>query len=404
MPVFEAIRVALEGLWANKLRSFLTMLGVIIGVLAVTLMIAMIQGARQKVLSQLVENGSNAVFAYYSPRPDKINRGSFRGLDMADVAAVEARCPLVSDVSPSVTTGVVAQVGQESVNAQVMGVLADYARMNNFKLTSGRFIVDYDDQSWGKVCVVGVKIAKKLFRSSSPLGRQITCRFKGTAVSLTVIGVLDLKDRGGDGTDYNNALIAPLRTVQKRLTGSTTINDFVARSVNVDETVHAADEIWTVLKSRHPLNAQDFVVDTQDNLLKQIDTVLMVFQLILGGVGGLALLTGGIGIMNIMLVSVTERTREIGIRKAVGATNGMILLQFVVEAVVVSGFGGLIGIGMAYAISAIADKVQDTVYLYVPYWAVFLGFGFAVTVGLFFGIYPAYRAAKLDPINALRYE
>ncbi len=404
MPVIEAIRIALEGLWANKLRSFLTMLGVIIGVLAVTLMVAIIQGARQKVIGQLVENGSNAVFAYYAPKPGKMRRGGYRGLDMNDVDAVHERCNLVSTISPSVTSQVVAKSGRDSVNAQILGVLPDYTSTNHFDIASGRFLDQFDNENWSKVCLVGNKIATKLFHAASPLGRQVTCVAGNNSVSLTIVGVIGPKDRGGDGTDYNNALISPLQTVQKRVTGNTTINDFVARSISNDETNHAADQIWTVLKSRHPYNAQDFVVDTQDNLLKQIDTVLMVFQLVLGGVGGLALLTGGIGIMNIMLVTVTERTREIGIRKAVGATRGMILLQFVVEAMVVSGCGGLIGIGAAYAIAMLVNKVQTTVYMFVPYWACLLGFGFAVAVGLFFGIYPAYRASKLDPINALRYE
>ncbi|HEY3330907.1 MAG TPA: ABC transporter permease [Capsulimonadaceae bacterium] len=404
MAVLEAIRVALDGLWANKLRSFLTMLGVIIGVFAVTLMVAVIQGARQKVIGQLIENGSNVVFAYYAPKPETLRRGGFRGLDIGDIRAVQARCPLVTAISPSVTTTVVVQAGRESLNSPISGVLPDFFRMNSFELPSGRFLTDYDNQSWAKTCILGSKIATKLFKTGSPIGHQVTCRLKGASVLLTVVGVIGPKDRGGDGTDYNNSLFAPLRTVQKRLTGSDIVDAFVARSVAVSQTAAAADQIWGVLKSRHPYNAQDFVVDTQDNLLKQIDTILMVFQLVLGSVGGLALLTGGIGIMNIMLVTVTERTREIGIRKAVGARRSMILLQFVVEAMVVSGCGGLIGIALAFLTAYITNSVQDTVYLYVPYWAALLGFGFAVGVGLFFGIYPAYRASKLDPITALRYE
>ena len=219
------------------------------------------------------------------------------------------------------------------------------------------------------------------------------------------MGVLEEKDNNGGGGDFNNSLYAPLPTVQKRFTGSDKINGFSTRSREISQVETAADQVWDVLKMRHPLNYKDFVVDTQEGILKQLDTLLNGIQLVLGGVGGLALLTGGIGIMNIMLVSVTERTREIGIRKAVGATRGAILLQFVVEAMVVSGLGGLIGVSCGYGLSGLIDHfAHKTLPMFVPFWATELGFGFAVGVGLFFGIYPAFRAAKLDPITALRYE
>ena len=196
-----------------------------------------------------------------------------------------------------------------------------------------------------------------------------------------------------------------LPTLQKRFTGSNQIDSFTARSRDIATVETAADQIWAVMKRHHPLNYSDLVVDTQTGLLKQIDTLLAGIQLVMGGVGGLALLTGGIGIMNIMLVSVTERTREIGIRKAVGATRGAILLQFVVEAMVVSGLGGLIGVGAGYGLAGMIDHfAHKTLPTFVPFWAAELGFGFAVGVGLFFGIYPAFRASKLDPIAALRYE
>ncbi len=170
---------------------------------------------------------------------------------------------------------------------------------------------------------------------------------------------------------------------------------------NVDA---AADQVWGVLKQRHPLNIADIVVDTQESAIKQITSFLTILQLVLGGIAGLALLTGGIGIMNIMLVSVTERTREIGIRKAVGATRGVILLQFVIEAMVVSGLGGVLGILGGFGVSSLVNSLQKGITMFIPGWAIGLGFGFAVSVGLFFGIYPAFRAAKLDPITALRYE
>jgi putative ABC transport system permease protein len=383
MAVFEAIRVALDALWANKLRALLTMLGVIIGVSSVIIMIAIVQGARQKVIAQVESNGSNQIFAFYNPRPDSIQRGGFDGIRMAGV-----------------------QGSAEGQNKQLtlIGVLAAYIEVNNVTVAEGRFINANDDATWSKACVIGQNVEQDLYGDTDPIGKELVCSANGTDVSLTVVGVLAPKDRAFD-TDFNNSVFASLRSVQQRFTDSDKLNGFNTKSLNVTQTEAAADEVWSVLQRRHPLNIGDFVVDTQQGLLKQLDTFIAIFQLVLGGVGGLALLTGGIGIMNIMLVSVTERTREIGVRKAVGATRGAILLQFIVEAIVVSGLGGLIGVGLGYGASALINALpQKALQAYVPPWGAGLGFGFAVGVGLFFGSYPAFRASKLDPITALRHE
>ncbi|MBV9848594.1 MAG: ABC transporter permease [Armatimonadetes bacterium] len=404
MALWESFRVAFEALWANKLRALLTMLGVIIGVASVIIMVGIVQGARRKVIEQFEGIGSNLIFAFYSPKPDSVRRG-IEGLHMADIQAVERECTLIGPVSPTAGTSVEVQAGANRENAQLTGVLASYTETQNIAVAEGRFINAEDDATWGKACVIGGRLARKLFGDADPIGRRIICASNGSEVSLTVVGVLAPKDRGPGGEDFNNGLFASLRSVQQRFTGSDRIDGFSTKALDVTQTEASADQVWAVLRRRHPLNVQDFIVDTQEGLLKQIDTVLNIFQLVLGGVGGLSLLTGGIGIMNIMLVSVTERTREIGIRKAVGATRGAILLQFLVEAVVVSGLGGLLGIGLGWSISAavghFAAKLLPT---FVPLWAIALGFGFATGVGLFFGIYPAFRAAKLDPITALRYE
>jgi putative ABC transport system permease protein len=406
MIFFESIRVALAALWANKLRALLTMLGVIIGVTSVIVMIAIVQGIRQKILDQFAGNGANLIFASYQPKLGNVSRGGFSGLTMADAQAVEDRCTLVGPVSPDAEASVVAQVGANRRSATLTGVLQTYNQTQNLPLAEGRFITAGDVADWSKACVIGDKMQTDLFGSADPLGQQIRCTTDdGSDVSLVVVGVLEEKDRGGGGQDFNNALYAALPTVQKRFTGSDNINSFSTRSREIPQVEQAADQVWSVLKMRHPLNDKDFVVDTQEGILQQLDTLLNGIQLVLGGVGGLALLTGGIGIMNIMLVSVTERTREIGIRKAVGATRGAILLQFVVEAMVVSGLGGLIGVSCGYGLAALIDHFAHKVLpTFVPFWATELGFGFAVGIGLFFGIYPAFRAAKLDPITALRYE
>jgi putative ABC transport system permease protein len=405
MALWESFRVALEALWNNKLRAGLTMLGVIIGVTSVLVMVAIVQGIRRQILDQFTGNGANLIFATYQPRPDSVRRGGFSGLTMDDVRAVQQRCDLVTSVSPSAQTQVTASVGRQSQSYTVSGVLSDFPDTVNVSLEAGRFLGDDDAATWSKACVIGHKVKLDLFGNENPLGQPILCAENGATVSLIVVGVLQDKDRGIGGGDFNSTIYVSLPTLQKRFTGTSEIGSFTARSRDVTSVETAADQVWNVMKLRHPLTYQDFIVDTQEGLLKQIDTFLASIQLVLGGIGGLSLLTGGIGIMNIMLVSVTERTREIGIRKAVGATRGAILLQFIIEAMVVSGLGGLVGVASGYGLAGLIDHfAHKTLPAFVPFWAAELGFGFSVGVGLFFGIYPAYRAAKLDPIAALRYE
>ena len=402
MAIWEAFRVAMEALWANKLRAILTMLGIIIGVMSVIVMVAIVQGARQKVVEQFEGNGSNLILAFYSPRPDSTHAGGDDGIHLGNISAIERQCPLIGAVSPTASTSVVARVGDNSSQAQLTGVLSDYGETNNLSVAEGRFLTDDDNVTWSKVCVIGPTISQKLFGTSDPIGMQI--KFDNYTV-LTVVGLLQEKDRGPGGTDFNNGVFTPIQTLQQRFTGNDHIDAFTTESLSVDETNAAADQVWAVLLQRHPRSIDDYIVDTQEGLLKQIDTVLNTFQLMLGGIAGLSLLTGGIGIMNIMLVSVTERTREIGIRKAVGATQGAILSQFVIEAVVVSGSGGLIGIAQGYAVAALIDHfAHKIVPTYVPFWAILIAFGFSLIVGLIFGIFPAIRASRLDPIAALRYE
>ncbi len=405
MALWESIRVAMDALWANKLRTGLTMLGVVIGVTSVIVMVAIVQGIRQQILDQFSGNGANLIFAVYAPRPDSIRRGGADGLSMEDVRAVQRECPLITSVSPSAEASVIAQVGRNQKSVTLRGVLDDFPSVNNIPLAVGRFLSADDVATWSKACVVGQKVKENLFGSGPALGKQILCAQNGQNVSLLVVGVLEEKDQNGGGEDFNNTVYMALPSLQKRFTGSDKINTFTARSRAISDVETAADQVWGVVKRRHPLGYRDYIVDTQEGLLRQIDTLLAGIQLVLGGVGTLALLTGGIGIMNIMLVSVTERTREIGIRKAVGATRGAILLQFVVEAMTVSGLGGLLGVAGGYGLAALIDHfAHKTLPTFVPLWAMVMGFSFAVGVGLFFGIYPAYRAAKLDPITALRYE
>jgi putative ABC transport system permease protein len=404
MALFESVRVALEALWANKLRTLLTMLGVIIGVSSVIIMIAIVQGLRRQIIGQIGGNGANLISVFYSPRSDSLHRGGRNGILMEDVSTVERRCTLIGPVSPTNSTSVQVSASGQRRQTQVIGVLAAYAQTNNLKMADGQFITDADDADWDKKCVIGSKIKDDLFGDAEAVGKEVIFAGTGGNVSLRVVGVLEERDSSFTA-DFNGSVFAPFHTVQKRLSGSDSISNFSVQALDVTQTDAAADQVWNVMRQRHPGNFNDFIVDTQESLLKQLDVIIGGVQVVLGGVGGLSLLTGGIGIMNIMLVSVTERTREIGIRKAVGATRGAILLQFIVEAVLVSCLGGAIGVAQGYGVAALIDKfAHKTLPAFVPLWGAVLGFSFAVGVGLFFGIYPAYRAAKLDPITALRYE
>ena len=403
--LLESIRVALSALAANKLRTLLTMLGVIIGVGAVIIMISIIQGARKKAIENFQGSGSDILFAVYSPKGEAKRGGSFEGLTMEDADAIGRRVTLLTVLSPELQTGAKFVRGTKTYTGQAVGGTIHYPELTAVKLDGGRFFDDEDLASYGKVGVIGSKVAAALFaKGESPLGQQVQVQTGSLSVPITIIGVLARKGNEGFGTSADERVILPLTTVQKRLTGGKLVAAISGRAQE-GQAEAAADQVFAVLKQRHPTHAKDFIVDTQEGLIKQLDKVLAIFQVVLGGVGGLSLLVGGIGIMNIMLVSVTERTREIGSRKAIGAKRADILLQFITESVVVSGLGGLLGVGFGYGFSALVGAVgSGQISTFTPPWAVALGFGFAMGVGMFFGIYPAVRASRLDPIQALRYE
>jgi putative ABC transport system permease protein len=402
MGFLQSLRIALECLAANKLRSVLTMLGVIIGVASVIVMVSIVEGARDQVLKEFEGMGSRLVMIFFTGEERKRGEGRshLEYLDTEDAAAIRRECPLITDVSPELPMNQAEfEVGGEKMEGALIGCQPEFARLHGTKLDSGRFFSQADYEAWNKVCVVGSEVAKTLWPDKNPIGRDL--RTKG--VTFTVIGVARHKGRSM-GEEPDKQVYAPLTTLQKRITGDKRVWVIYAQVAEVTRTEEAADQIWALLMRRHS-NQPDFTVDSQSRILEAIGKVLAIFGAVLGGIGGLSLLVGGIGIMNIMLVSVTERTREIGLRKAVGAKRRHILVQFLTESMTLSGLGGMIGIALGAGLSRLVDvATKGDLHTKVPVWAAVLGFCFACVVGMFFGIYPAWRAARLDPIQALRHE
>ncbi|UCH34446.1 MAG: ABC transporter permease [Armatimonadota bacterium] len=400
MVWFESLKVALACLWANKLRSALTMLGVIFGVCSVIVMVAIVEGARAEVVSQFSALGSRLIIVFFSPERGQRERITVSGLRLEDADAIREKCRDVAAVSPETPPlNVDIHYGAREVRASVVGAQRECMLVRDLAVARGRFINREDEEDWRKVCVLGSALPSELFGSEDPLGKEIEIE----KIRVTVIGVLEEKGRAF-GEELDERVYVPITTVQKRVMGSVQLGVIFALARSDERSEAAADQIWEVLMKRYD-NQRVFTVDTQSRILDALGQVLIVFEIVLGGIGGLSLLVGGIGIMNIMLVSVTERTREIGLRKALGAKRRHILWQFLTESATLSGVGGLFGIALGALLSwLVGHFAKDYLPTAVPLWAAALGFFFAAAVGLFFGIYPAFRAARLDPIEALRHE
>ena len=401
MVWIESLKVALSCLRANLVRSLLTMLGVIFGVAGVIVMVSIVEGARAEVISQFQFLGSDLIMVWYSPERSTERRTHVEGLTMEDALAIKERAYLVKAISPEARTWreEVVEYRDREAEGEIFGVQSTCPLVRNMEVARGQFIQPKDDEAWAKVCVLGSELPAKLFGGADPLGKQVSV----LGLRATVVGVMGKKGQAF-GENIDRRVYLPLNTFQKRITGDTKLGSVFAKASDPRHIEDAADQIWSILMRRHD-NQRDFTVDTQDRLLSAIGKVVNIFKIVLGCVGGLSLLVGGIGIMNIMLVSVTERTREIGLRKAVGARRRHISLQFLTEATTLSAVGGLFGIAMGIALSALVGHYarQQLPTRVVP-WACATGFFFSLAVGVFFGMYPAVRAARLDPITALRHE
>lgn len=398
------IRLALESLRRNRLRSFLTTLGIIIAVAAVIAMIAVGRGAMEKVQTQIASLGTNVLFVM----PGATTQGGVRQygtitkFSQDDLYAIQKNASEVESVSPQMHQ--VFQVVSENQNwsTAVLGVSPSYFQIRNWHSVKGRLFTDQEVSAGAKVALLGQIVVRNLFGSEDPVGKII--RIKN--VPFHVIGVMEPKGQSGFGGDQDDTVIIPYTTDMRRITGIAYFNFLIAGAKSQDQVPAASAQITEILREQHhiaPQKESDFTIRTQDEFAQAAQQSYSVLLVLLASVAGISLLVGGIGIMNIMLVSVTERTREIGIRMAVGATERDILYQFLVEAVVLSVIGGIIGILFGASIAVLISRFAHWRIL-ISSGAVVLSFAFSAFVGIFFGYYPARRASSLNPIDALRYE
>ena len=415
MNLLLTIRIALRALGKNKMRAGLTVLGVVIGIAAVTTMVSIGQSAGDLVQGQFQSLGTNVIVVYSAAtRQTGVHqgRGSRPSLTADDCEALARECPTLLAASPVVFAGGQIIYGHTNwAPREMVGVGTDYLTVRNWQLQSGGFFTDRDVTSAAKVCVIGRTIVAKLFQTTNPLGESI--RVKN--VPLRIVGVLEEKGANIVGEDQDDVVMMPYTTVRKRLQGSSfsNVNLILASARSVDRMAEAETEMQQLLHERHRINpgeSADFGIQNTTEIAEVLGVITGTMTLLLSSIAGISLLVGGVGIMNIMLVSVTERTREIGIRMAIGATGRDILRQFLIESVLLSTIGGIIGFGLGVGASVGITKIINSLTtgtdwpVVISFKAAILAVLFAGAVGIFFGYYPARRASRLDPIEALRYE
>ncbi|MBT0653289.1 ABC transporter permease [Geomobilimonas luticola] len=406
--LWQSLLIAMRALRVNKMRALLTMLGIIIGIAAVIAMVAIGAGASKMISDQISSMGSNLLLVL----PGSTTSGGLRSgsggaptLTYDDARAIKAECPSVAEVAPTVRGSAQVVYGNQNWSTIVLGTTPDMLTVRDWPVFAGRNLSPSDVDGALKNCIIGQTVADNLFGDADPIGKIIRIK----KIPFTVVGLLDRKGQSPQGTDQDDVVFVPLRTAQRKLFGSQFPNTVGAMMVQAKDAAvldQAQEEVTALLDQRHrigPARERDFTVRNLSEIMAVAEQSSRVMSILLGSVASISLLVGGIGIMNIMLVSVTERTREIGIRMAIGAKQRDILLQFLTEAVLLTTVGGIIGMGLGVVGAMVVSKLMDWPTL-ISSTAIIIAFLFSAGVGVFFGFYPARKAASLNPIDALRYE
>lgn len=412
MNYTNLLKIALRAIAANTLRSFLTALGIIIGVASVITMLAIGQGSKRSIQANIAEMGSNMIMI--NPGADmrggvRQDASSMETLKLTDYQSIKDNCKYVSAVSPVVTSSGQFIYGNNNTPSTIYGINSDYLTIRQLSVDDGEMFTDQDIKTSAKVCILGQTVVDNLFPDGSePVGRVV--RFN--SIPMRVVGVLKKKGYNSMGMDQDDLVLAPYTTIMKRVLAQTYLGSINCSAITEGVTDLATEEITAILRANHKLkdatddsagDDDDFNIRSQEELSSMMNSTTDMLTILLGCVAGISLIVGGIGIMNIMYVSVTERTREIGLRMSVGARGIDILNQFLIEAILLSVTGGIIGVilgvGASYAVKAIVHWP-----IYIQAWSIIMSFAVCTLTGVFFGWYPAKKAAELDPIEAIRYE
>ena len=405
-------KIAIRAIAANKMRSFLTALGIIIGIASVITMLAIGQGSKASIKANIAEMGSNMIMIH--PGADmrggvRQDASSMETLKQTDYQAIKDECNYISAISPTVSSNGQWINGNNNTQSSIYGVNQDYLTIRQLKIADGEMFTDTDIKAAAKVCILGQTVVDYLFPDGSdPIGRVV--RFN--SIPFRVIGVLQKKGYNSMGMDQDDLVLAPYTTVMKRILAQTYLSEIVCSAITEEASEPAQDQISQILRRTHKLkdamettegDKDDFNIRSQEEISSMMNSTMSTITILLGSVAGISLIVGGIGIMNIMYVSVTERTREIGLRMSVGARGVDILNQFLIEAILLSVTGGIIGVILGVSISVSLQQFMHVATQIEP-WSIIMSFAVCTFTGVFFGWYPAKKAARLDPIKAIRYE